>query len=221
MLPTSWCSGNVRSPCGAPGCEKTFCDPSNLSRHRRDVHGGGAAQRRRGRYDSAITLASANPPASSHALSTSTYLFHQAQSSRGGFHRTTDVPPDCRSTDLNIQMTHQAFNANPKAAPTASVYYSNVPLLSNPPEVVVPHPQPQKGTDIVQSDHGQASMDGDWCSLTLPPRRDEERRGEPLPPFRYPRTGHVYDPSDHRPTLCSSAYLRPNPGMLFDSEWNR
>jgi hypothetical protein len=208
----------VRTPCGAPGCEATYSDPSGLSKHRRDAHGGGAPQRRRGHGPvGAITPASANLPGpsnpssweirprpSSQALSPST----SSQSSHGGFHRA-DVPPECRSIDLTNQTEHQAFNANPEA-PTASGYYPNVPVLSNPPEVVNPFPQRHR-------DRGQANMDGDWGSLTLPARRYYQDRRVPLPPLRYSRPGHVYNPSDHRPTLLSSAYLRPNPGMLFDS----
>jgi len=155
----------------------------------------------------------------------------------GVFYRANDVPTDSWSIDETIQLEHQAYDANPRAAPTAWGYYPDAPVLARPqvPTLDQPrHPDPvQKDFDFSRAAHDQScrcwdSVVGDLTMAPLRGQQNEDRaQGEgPHPneagfPFSYAGTGHV-PTSDHQwihppiPNLPSSVYPRPNPRMLFE-----
>jgi hypothetical protein len=151
----------------------------------------------------------------------SSFVYRPPRERRGGFHPVTDVPTDCQSTDDNIQTEHQAYDANPMAAPTAWGYRANAPERA-PPIQSLPMNQgiTREGTDLSQTEPWHCAMGG----LTLAPLREgmqAQLRNEAPVPFSYPGAGHVpssdqrwmHPPTDNHP---STVYFRPNPRMLFD-----
>ena len=242
-------------PCNVPGCTKTFSDPSGLARHRQKVHhiraevrwywqGYGYQGHRSESHQrpnvtestfssddpSNTPLSEMRPPAShgpSSAPSSSGYRSnHPAQSPpRSGFHPATDVRTDCWSIDKNNQPRHQAYNANPEAAPRSG--YERVPSPLHPEGPSFPHPfQPVMEPRTINSTQDGLnepchSVECDFRSLTL--TRGYHQQEEIIQRREDSRTrSHVPPPSDRilPPTTIanypsSSAYLRPNLGMLF------
>ena len=251
----------MRLPCTL--CDKTFADPSSLSKHRRKLHKVGAEGNALRRHPHPSVLpdhdvarpvdefeglatfsirASPNmgsPPPDGPSTGRGTRQFvsrgaspgpssfvYRPPERRGGFHPVNDVPVDCRSIDQNIQIKHQAYDANPIAAPG---YYANAFAPQEPPIQHVPEPLPPNqggGTDLQADDDQPCNC---WnCiiggPLTLAPLRQEgmqtQPRNEAPLPFSYPGVGHVppsdqqwmHPPTDNHP---SSVYSRPNPRMLF------
>jgi len=146
---------------------------------------------------------------------------------RGRFHPVTDVPTERRSIGPNIQLQHQAYDANPEAALAAWESPDLVSPQLYPQEPLIDHPITQEGTDLLQADHDQHChcWDCEIGPLTLAPirgRREEGMQARPLViEFSYPGAGHVarsdqqwmLPPTNNGP---SPVYSRPNPQILFD-----
>ena len=152
----------------------------------------------------------------------SSSIYRSPKEQPGVSHRANDVRNDRWSFDTKNQTKHQAYDANPKATPTAREYS---PVLSRPRVPTFNHPvhPSHSGTtaDLTQTGREQCHCVGG--PLNLAPLRDQHQEDQrqregPIPNEVYPRTSHV-PPShlgrSHPPNIPSSAYLRPNPQMLF------
>ena len=138
---------------------------------------------------------------------------------QAGVHHSANDVQTRLSLDNSIKKKHQAYDANPGATPMAREYPPRVPTQASHSGATADLPQLETLRDQC---HCWDCVGG---PLTLAPMRRQHQEDQdqsegtiPLIPFSYPRTGHVHS-SDHQrslpPNVHSSAYLRPNPQMLF------